>query len=80
MMLALEPALVDRDEMARVDGGSRNLSASGGLYRWRGFDEMTESGVMGVPAAATAEKGERLLAAAAEGVAEALLHEALWPA
>ena len=80
MMLALEPALVDREEMARVDGGIRSLSASGGLYRFRGFDEMTESGVMGVPAAATAEKGERLLAAAAEGVAEALLEEALWQA
>ena len=79
MMLALEPGLVDRDAMARVDGGSRGLSASGGLYRFRGFDEMTESGVLGVPAAATAEKGERLLAAAAEGVAEALLQEGLWP-
>ena len=79
MMLALEPALVDREEMARVDGGGRNLGASGDPYRWRGFDEMTGSGVLGVPAAATAEKGERLLAAAAEGVAEALLQEALWP-
>ena len=78
MMLAVEPGLVDREEMARVDGGIGKLSASGGLYRWRSFDEMTESGVMGVPAAATAEKGERLLAAAAEGVAEALLQEALW--
>ena len=78
MMLALEPALVDRDEMARVDGGRRNLSVSGGLYRWRGFDEMTESGVIGVPAAATPEKGERLLAAAAEGVAEALIQEEIW--
>ena len=57
MMLALEPALVDRDEMARVDGGRRNLSVSGGLYRWRGFDEMTESGVIGVPAAATPRRG-----------------------
>ena len=78
MMLALEPGLVDREEMARVDGGRRGASASGGLYRFRGFDEMTESGVLGVPAAATADKGERLLAAAAEGVAEALLKEALW--
>ena len=78
MMLALEPDLVDRDEMARVEGGTRNLSVSGGLYRWRGFEEMTESGVIGFPAAATAEKGERLLAAAAEGVAEALMKEEIW--
>ena len=78
MMLALEPALVDRDEMARVDGGTRNLSVSGGVYRWRGFEEMTESGVIGFPAAASAEKGERLLAAAAEGVAEALAREEMW--
>ena len=78
MMLALEPALVDRDEMASLEGCPRNLSVSNGLYRWRGFEEMTESGVIGVPAAATAEKGERLLAAAAEGVAEALMKEELW--
>ena len=78
MMLALEPDLVEREEMLRVDGGRRNLSASGGLYRWKGFEEMTESGVIGVPAAASAEKGERLLAAAAKGVAEALVQEELW--
>ena len=78
MMLALEPDLVDRDEMARTEGCARNLSVSGGLYRWRGFDEMTESGVIGFPAAATAEKGERLLAAAAEGVAGALMNEEIW--
>ena len=78
MMLALEPDLVERDEMARVDGGTRNSSASGGVYRWRGFEEMTESGVIGFPAAASAEKGERLLSAAAEGVAEALTREEMW--
>ncbi len=78
MMLALEPELVDRDEMARVAGVARNLSVSGGVYRWRGFDEMTESGVIGFPAAASAEKGERLLRAAADGVAEALTNEEIW--
>ena len=78
MMLALEPGLVDRDEMARLEGCTRNLSVSGGVYRWRGFEEMTESGVIGFPAAASAEKGERLLAAAADGVAEALTREEVW--
>ena len=78
MMLALEPALVDRDEMARVEGCKRDLGVSGGVYRWRGFEEMTESGVIGFPAAATPEKGERLLAAAAEGVAEVLMQEEVW--
>ena len=78
MMLALEPALVERDEMARVEGCTRNLSVSGGVYRWRGFEEMTESGVIGFPAVATPEKGERLLAAAAEGVAEVLMQEEVW--
>ena len=78
MMLALEPGLVDRDEMAHVEGCTRNLSVSGGVYRWRGFEEMTESGVIGFPAAATPEKGERLLAAAAQGVAEVLTKEEMW--
>ena len=80
MMLALEPDLVDRDEMGRLEGGTRNLSVSGSVYRWRGFEEMTESGVIGFPAAASAEKGERLLAAAADGVAEALTREEIWQA
>ena len=80
MMLALEPGLVDRDEMARVEGCARNLGGPGGVYRWRGFEEMTGSGVIGFPGAASAEKGERLLAAAAEGVAEALTQEEIWPA
>ena len=78
MMLALEPDLVDRDAMARVEGCTRNLSVSGGVYRWRGFEEMTESGVIGFPGAASAEKGERLLAAAADGVAGALTREEIW--
>ena len=78
MMLALEPDLVDRDAIARIEGCARNISGKGGLYRWRGFEEMTESGVIGFPAAATAEKGERLLTAAAQGVAEALTQAELW--
>ena len=44
-----------------------------GIYRWRSFADITPTGCVGVPAAATAAKGEQLFAAAAEGVADAML-------
>ncbi len=81
MLLALDPKLVD---MSLVEGigappGSdfweRFMRAPS---RWRPWTEVTPSGVIGNPAAATAEKGERLLAAAADAVAEALLDRRLW--
>ena len=78
MMLALKPELVDRDAIAGIAPSPRGPSRDDGLYWWRGFDEMSESGVVGYPAAATAEKGEWLLAAAAQGVAETLLQAELW--
>lgn len=78
MMLALKPELVDRSALAASASPSRGPSRKDGLYWWQGFDEMTESGVIGHPAAATAEKGEWLLAAAAQGVADTLLQAELW--
>ncbi len=79
MMMALEPDLVDTAAVASVAPVTEGLRRSDGLYRWRAFDEMTDSGVIGCPAAASAEKGERLLAAAASGVAETLLEADIWP-
>ena len=47
-------------------GLTRRARCAGGVYRWRHFGDYTPTGVLGVPAAATAEKGERLFDAAAE--------------
>ncbi|MFQ5971138.1 MAG: creatininase family protein, partial [Alphaproteobacteria bacterium] len=47
-------------------------------YRWRTFAERTETGVIGDPSKASPEKGEKLLAAAAEAVAGLILRDDLW--
>jgi creatinine amidohydrolase len=78
MMLALRPELVDRARMAELDGPMEGLSGQGGVYRWRSIDWWTPTGVIGAPQAASAEKGERLLAAAAGALARALTNPALW--
>jgi creatinine amidohydrolase len=78
MLLALRPDLVDMDAAARIDPPLEGLSARGAAYRWRPIAHWSESGVIGAPAAATAEKGERLLAAAAQAVADTILDAALW--
>jgi creatinine amidohydrolase len=81
MMLALVPELVDRTRLAEADSEEAPGTAAGeGFYRWRGFDEKTSTGVIGYPSAASAEKGERLLDAAARGVADRLVEPGLWAA
>lgn len=80
MLLHLKPELVDTDAMGQVRAPTKGLQEPGGVYRWRSFAEITESGVIGVPAAASAEKGEKLLDAAAGALAEALTDGAIWPA
>ena len=77
MMLALRPDLVDMDAAARLDTPAEGLSAEG-FARWRPIEHWSASGVIGFPAAATAEKGERLLEAAADVVAANLGDAALW--
>ena len=80
MLLYLKPELVDAEAMRQVQAPTKGLLDQGGVYRWRSMTEMTESGVIGVPAAASAEKGEKLLDAAAEALAEALTGGDIWPA
>jgi len=77
MVLALRPDLVDIAATGAVDGPPDGLS-SPGFHRWRPIEHWSESGVIGFPSAATAEKGERLLEAAADAVRDALTDEALW--
>jgi creatinine amidohydrolase len=77
MVLALRPDLVDQDAMRAVDAPAEGLSSSG-FHRWRSIEHWSASGVIGFPAAATAEKGERLLEAAANVVADKLNEKGLW--
>jgi len=82
MMLALEPDLVDTADLAALatDRGAGFLGAGTTSYRWRPFQHMTANGVSGNPARASAEKGERLLEAAAEAVAALITDPDTWSA
>lgn len=78
MMLALRPDLVDRARAAALEGPMEGLAGHDGVYRWRPLAWWSEQGVIGVPSAASAEKGERLFTAAAAALARALTAPALW--
>lgn len=80
MMMALETGLVDTSDLAALatERGKGFLNAGEASYRWRPFHHMTGNGVSGNPARASAEKGERLLDAAAAALAELILDEKTW--
>jgi len=78
MMLAVRPDLVDEGAMRRADVEALALRPAGGVLRWRPIAHWSENGVSGFPSAATAEKGERLLQVAAEGIAERLRDASIW--
>jgi creatinine amidohydrolase len=77
MVLALRPELVEASRFAEASF-AEGKSPGGAAYRWRSFAARTASGVIGDPTAASAEKGERLLEAAAAALAELLRNEAFW--
>jgi creatinine amidohydrolase len=82
MMMALQPELVDADRLAEAVGPHATLSSALArhLHVWKSFREMTPSGVFGDARRASAEKGERLLDAAARGLATALMAGEPWGA
>ena len=78
MLLAIAPELVDRDAMRDVEGGDASVLDANGAYRYRSFAELSASGVIGFPANADSEKGERLLEAAASALADTLMSDDTW--
>eukprot|EP01052_Picozoa_sp_SAG31_P011662 SAG31_NODE_664_length_12996_cov_4.853997_9_plen_177_part_00 len=74
MTLALHPELVDKDALESLvcPPNEQGMMTVRGVYRWRHFADYTPTGCLGVPSAATAEKGERLFDAAAEVASELL--------
>lgn len=81
MMMALRPELVATDRIPlaksnRTPGVEEFVG--GGVYRWRSVGSRSASGVLGNPEAATAEKGERLLAAISATLAGKLMQKELW--
>jgi creatinine amidohydrolase len=74
MLMAVHPELVARD---RIPAPADNLPASG-FYRWRRLRDVSSSGVVGDPAAASAGKGERLYAAITTALADRLCAPETW--
>jgi creatinine amidohydrolase len=78
MMLAVRPDLVDETRLAQAQGpmaARAGAALNAPLHRWRSFADITETGVLGDALSATPEKGERLLQAAADALAEALAQD-----
>ncbi len=81
MMMAAAPDLVDASRLAQAHGPQPRAPGpilNRPLYRARAFKEITASGVLGDARRAGAEKGEKLLAAAAQALAEKLLAGEPW--
>ena len=79
MVLALRPELVDAARLAEAKFVEPpHVVTQRGAHVWRSFAARTPTGVIGDPTAASAAKGERLLDAAAETIAELLFDEGCW--
>ena len=79
MVMALRPELVETARLAEAKFAEPpHVATQRGAHVWRSFAERTPTGVIGDPTAASAAKGERLLDAAAETIAELLLDDSCW--
>jgi creatinine amidohydrolase len=80
MMLALRPDLVRLDRISEAYGPASTQveGQPAALAMRRPYKAMTPSGVVGDARTATAEKGEALLTAITERIAEQLANKALW--
>jgi creatinine amidohydrolase len=85
MIWAAAPETVDAEIISQchgalVPGLAAIPGVNPGVYRWRQLGTRSPNGVIGEAGAASRDKGERLLEAAAKALAAALLEPALWSA
>jgi creatinine amidohydrolase len=82
MLLALAPELVDMAKAENAVGPTERelaeVTGTEAAHRWRSFKARTSHGAIGDPRVATAEKGERLLDAAAAAVARLVSNREFW--
>jgi creatinine amidohydrolase len=80
MMMAIRPELVDGARLPEAFGPQVSMASALArqLLVWKSFREMTPSGVLGDARRASAAKGERLLDAAARGLAKSLISDDPW--
>jgi creatinine amidohydrolase len=77
MMMALRPEVVAHDRIPLAKA-NRSADPEPGLYRWRTISARSASGVLGNPDAASPGKGELLLEAISDRLAEKLCSKELW--
>lgn len=80
MMMQLTPDLVDDSDLAshRTQADLSFLAAGEGSFRWRDLASVTPNGVIGDPSTASAAKGEQLLEAASEAIADLITNPTTW--
>ena len=82
MVLALAPELVDMSLVAEAVGPTapelRDITGTQAAHRWQSFKSRTSHGAIGDPRSASAEKGERLLQAAADAVSNLVTNAEFW--
>jgi creatinine amidohydrolase len=82
MVLALRPELVDMTLAASAVGPTGpevpQVAGTSNAHRWISFKSRTSHGAIGDPRSASAEKGERLLDAAAEAVSRLVTNREFW--
>ncbi len=78
LWLALDPAQVRQDRVAEALSNPAPTPPAGFSRFWSFEERAPRTGVRGDPRAATAEKGERIIAAVVDGLARAMRDPALW--
>jgi creatinine amidohydrolase len=82
LMMVLAPDTVKHDRLPEAFGGVAGSNTPDAWYaqpaRFRSFKELTASGVNGDARRASREKGEKLLAICADGLADTLRSDTLW--
>ncbi len=80
MMMVIAPDCVRMAKLPDAHGpnSTRESALARPLHVWKSFKDLSATGVFGDARRASAEKGEKLLDAAAEGVAELLIKGEPW--
>jgi len=78
MMMVAAPDSVRREKLAEAYGPAHSSAPPAGIARYRSFKDITPSGVIGDARRASAQKGEKLMAACRDGIAAVLRNPQTW--
>jgi creatinine amidohydrolase len=82
LMMVVAPGLVKKERIPEAFGGVAGSNAPGGWYampaRFRSFKDFTPSGVNGDARRASPDKGRKLMAICADGLAATLRDASVW--